>query len=206
MEYKWVTWVINLLIGVRTPFITGRGPTCLSVQLFIFLGIPLPGGWLRKKTFDPRSCEFQGCHPHSLTSSTWAQDHSLPVEYLLRCFRCFIGMFKGVPLEAFGHMFTKLDMFNFKVGDFFGFKKSIAFAEMISHDWKPWTYGTWVTAHSLMGYIGGITHLLTIDPNFLGRPSTLPLKLTAFSPLKIDVWNAIKLPFGEKAYFQGRKC
>ena len=26
-HYKWVTGVITLLIGVITPFITGRGPT-----------------------------------------------------------------------------------------------------------------------------------------------------------------------------------
>ena len=28
--YKWVTWVITLLIGVITPFIISRGPICIN--------------------------------------------------------------------------------------------------------------------------------------------------------------------------------
>ena len=33
----------------------------------------------------------------------------------------------------------------------------------------------WVITYLYMGYTGVIAHLLTIDPNFLGHPSTLIL-------------------------------
>ena len=38
LPYKWVTGVITLLMGVITPFITGRGPPCGVV--FVFAAAP----------------------------------------------------------------------------------------------------------------------------------------------------------------------
>ena len=36
-HYKWVTGVTTLLLGFITPFITGRGPPGMTIQLFAFL-------------------------------------------------------------------------------------------------------------------------------------------------------------------------